>query len=904
MHNPCHPLPRKFAVSSIALAVMTLAGQALAQQSPAEPPAAESMQKVEITGSTIKRVASEQALPVTSVKLEEMTNSALTTIADVVTSLPVGATNVPSSAGAGTNVNMRSIGINRTLVLLNGRRLANEPISDGFVNVDVIPMSALSRAEVLRDGASSTYGTDAIGGVINFITRPSFKGLEATAQTVLPQRAGGGREFRLSVLGGVGSLAEDGWNVYATVDQHKRSALDSADRADLSSPDLLASLGIAPKASSGGYAQPANIFSPSTGITGNPYYASGCTAPFSVPALKNTCALSANYVLALPGNGQTTFFSKGSLRHGDDSLFTAELLYAQEHITTQKAPTTSVGFNGAVMKITPSSPYYPGGSAGVPAIAGLKGSTLNVSWSVADLGPAIATDKQQNMRLVLADEGKALGWDYRLGFLYAAGQRDSYFVRGYVNGPQLNAGVLNGTLNPFGTQSAAGLDYLKSISVDGSQIRHTYNVYTGVDSTFTRELAKLGGGALTFATGVEFHHDGDDDRSLDSDMLVPYQNRLPSHSSGNRNIAAAFAEVDMPFTKDLDVDLAVRGDRYSDFGGTVNPKLSVRWQPAKALMFRGSASTGFRAPTIFDRYGYRLPGATALSTSKWDDPLLCPGGVMGVPGTGTAVAGANPLVVCNAILPIQQGSNPDVQPEKARNLTLGMVVEPFRNASVSIDYYNIKVTNSIGVLAQNAIFTNTTKYADLFVRNPDGSLAYVKDLTSNLGDLRTSGIDLGLQYAIPRTAAGSFKFALDGTYVTKFETQNEKGGAWISNLGTFGSIGSGNVSMSPTYTFRWKHTARAMWNKADWFGQLTNLYNTGYHDLNNVLPQYRRDISPYSIWNLTVGYKGIRHTTVTFGVSNLADAKPPVTNSNPTAYANNVSSPIGRAFNLRVSYDL
>jgi iron complex outermembrane receptor protein len=901
MQKPCHPLPRKFAVSAIALAVMTLANQASAQQSDAAP--AEPMQKVEITGSTIKRVASEQALPVTSVKLEEMSNAALTTIADVMTTMPVGATNVPSSAGAGTNVNMRGIGINRTLVVLNGRRLANEPISDGFVNVDVIPMSALNRVEILRDGASSTYGTDAIGGVINFITKPSFKGLNVTAQTVTPERAGGGREYRLSVLGGIGSISEDGWNVYATVDHHKRTALDSADRAELTNPELLASLGIAPKASSGTYAQPANIFSPSTGITANPYYASGCTSPYSVPALKNTCALSANYVLALPGNAQTTFFSKGSIRHGDDKLFTAELLYAKEHITTQKAPTTSVGFNGAVMQITPSSPYYPGGSAGVPAIAGLKGSTLNVSWSVAELGPAIATDEQQNMRLILADEGKALGWDYRLGFVYAAGIRDSFFVRGYLNGPKLNAGVANGTLNPFGTQSAAGLEYLKSISVDGSQIRHTTNVYTGVDTTFTRELAQLGGGALTLATGAEFHHDGDEDRSLDSDILVPYQNRLPSHSYGNRNIGAAFAEVDMPFTKDLDVDVAARADRYSDFGGTVNPKVTVRWQPAKVLMLRGSASTGFRAPTIFDRYGYRLPGATALSSAKWDDPVLCPGGTVGVPGTGRAVAGANPLIVCNAIMPIQQGSNPDVQPEKARNLTLGVVVEPFKNASATIDYYDIKVTNSIGVLAQNAIFTNPAKYADLFVRNPDGSLAYVKDTTSNLGDLRTSGIDLGLQYAVPRTALGDFRFGLDGTYVTKFETQNEPGGAWISNLGTFGSIGSGNVSSSPTYTFRWKHTARLSWSRANWFSQLTNLYNTGYHDLNNVLPQYHRDIKQYSIWNFTLAYKGIPHTNLTFGVSNLFDTNPPVTNSNATAYANNVSSPIGRAYNLRASYD-
>jgi iron complex outermembrane receptor protein len=893
--------PRRFALTSITLAVLALANQAAAQQQ-APAPAAEAVQKVEITGSTIKRIASEMALPVTTVKVEEMANAALTTVADVVTSLPVGATNVPSSAGAGTNINMRGIGINRTLVLLNGRRMANEPIGDGYANVDVIPMSALNRVEILRDGASSTYGTDAIGGVVNFITKRTYNGLNVTAQTVVPQAHGGGRENRLSILGGIGNLESDGWNLYATVDTHKRSALQSADRAELTNPALLDSLGIAPKATSGGYAWPANVFSPSTGITANPYYASGCNPPYSVQATKNTCIINANYVLALPGNAQTTFFAKGSIKLSDDHLITAELLYAKEHITTQKAPTTTVGFNGAVAQITPSSPFYPGGSAGVPAIAGLKGSTLNVSWSVAELGPAIATDEQQNARLVLTDEGRLGTWDYRLGFVYGAGQRDSYFVQGYLNGPKLQAGVLNGVLNPFGAQTPAGQEYLKSISADGGQIRHTTNVYTGLDLTLTRELMQLKGGALTFATGAEFHHDGDEDLSLDSDILVPYQNRLPNHSYGNRNIAAMFAEVDLPLTKELDIDLAVRGDRYSDFGGTVNPKGSFRYQPFKVVMFRGSASTGFRAPTVFDRYGYRLPGATALTNAKWDDPVLCPG-VMGVPGTGKAIAGANPLIVCNALQPLQNGSNPEVLPEKSRNLTLGMVVEPVKNMTVSLDYFDIRVKNSIGQLAQNAIFTNTAKYADLFVRNPDGSLAYVKDIVSNLGDLRTSGIDVGFNYALPKTGAGDFKVGMDGTYVTRFETQNEKDGPWISNLGTFGSNGSGTSNPSPTYTFRWKHTLRLSWGMGDWFTQLTQNYNTSYHDLNTVLPQYYRDIEPYSVWNMTVAYKGFKHANLILGVSNLLNVNPPVTNSNPTAYANNIASPIGRAFNARLSYE-
>jgi iron complex outermembrane receptor protein len=904
MHHNKHSVPQRLALSAIALAVCTLAGRAMAQETAAAagPAAAGQIIKVEVTGSTIKRVAGEMALPVTSLKSDDIANAALTTVADLATSLPSSATNVPSSAGAGTNMNMRGIGINRTLVLLNGRRMVNEPLSNGFVNVDMIPMSALNRVEVLRDGASSTYGTDAMGGVVNFLTRRSYQGLELTGQLVRPEASGGAREHRASILGGIGNLETDGWNVYATIDLHKRSKLESIDRPELTNPALLASLGIAPRAASGTYAWPANIFSPATGITANPYYASGCLPPYSVPATRNTCIQDANYVLALPGNAQTTFFTKGSIRLSDDHLITAELLHAREHITTQRPPTTTVGFNGAVARITPASPYYPGGSAGVPAIAGLNGSTLNVSWSVAELGPAVAKDEQKATRLVVADEGSIGQWDYRLGGIYGRGERDSYFMQGYLNGARLQAGVASGVLNPFGTQSAAGLDYLKSISADGGQIRHTTNRYYGADLTLTRELMQLGGGAMTLALGAEYHRDANEDRALDGVIDVPYQNRLPSHAEGSRNIAAVFTELDLPVTANLSFNVAARHDDYSDFGGTSNPKASFRWQPAKQLMFRGSASTGFRAPTLFDRYGYRLPGATALSTSRWDDPVLCPG-TTGIAGTGQAAAGANPLLVCNTALPVQQGSNPDVQPETSRNLTLGVVIEPMRNLMVMLDYYNIHVKDSIGQLAQNSIFTNTAKYADLFVRNPDGSLAYVRNTVDNLGDLRTSGIDVGLSYAFPKAAYGSFKAALDGTYVTSFKNQTEKDGPWISNLGRFGSVGSGNVSASPTYTFRWKHTLRLSWERGDWFSQLTQFYNTGYHDLNNVQPEFYRDIEPYSVWNMTVTYKGIKHVKLSLGINNLLDEKPPVTNSNATAYANNIASPIGRAYNARLTYE-
>ncbi|WP_339940071.1 TonB-dependent receptor plug domain-containing protein, partial [Undibacterium luofuense] len=206
---------KRFVLTSISLAVLTLAAEVHAQET----------QRVEVTGSSIRRVAAEASLPVTMVTGEELEKRGMTTLADLMMALPESASLAPSNAGSGTNINLRGLGVNRTLVLLNGRRMANEAIADGYANLDVIPMSAIARVEILRDGASSIYGSDAIGGVVNFITKRSFEGKTISAQMVQPQKNGGADEQRFSSTVGFGNLENDGWNWYATVDGHRRSRL-------------------------------------------------------------------------------------------------------------------------------------------------------------------------------------------------------------------------------------------------------------------------------------------------------------------------------------------------------------------------------------------------------------------------------------------------------------------------------------------------------------------------------------------------------------------------------------------------------------------------------------------------------------------------------------------------------
>ncbi|MFS2006699.1 TonB-dependent receptor plug domain-containing protein [Duganella sp. CT11-25] len=890
----------KLLLSAITLAVMTLANQAAAQQAEEAP-----MTRIEVTGSSIKRLANEASLPVSTLKAEDLVKQGMTTLADVMMALPQSASLAPSNAGSGTNINLRGLGVNRTLVLLNGRRLANEAIADGYANLDTIPMSALARVEILRDGASSIYGSDAIGGVVNFITKTSFEGLQMTAQAVQPEKKGGGDEQRLSATWGKGNLERDGWSFYATVDAHQRTRLASADRAYLSSAELLTSIGRPPTLGTGGNATPANFTTSTNKTAQNPYAASGCLAPYSIVGQKGTCVLDANeYGTALYANQQVTFYARGSKKVNEDHVITVDYARGEEFIKGTKNPTNALAVKGVAPTLPSTSKWYPGGSGGVPAVAGLNNAPLILTWAVADLGLATTKDVQLNQRLAISAEGVLGSWDYKAGLVAGISERDNYYDSGYVTGQGLLDGLKNGKLNPFGLQDADGKAYLQSIGVDGAKNRTSKSTYTGIDVTASRSLMDLEGGALALAVGADFHRDTTEDTKLAISGDVTYANSSPSHGEGARNVAALFAELNVPITKKLELNLAVRDDHFSDFGNTINPKVSFRWEPTKQLMFRGSANTGFRAPTLFDRYGYRLPGATTTTAAKWDDPVLCPGGTPGVAGTGTALPGYVASTVCNTTLPKQTGSNASLTPEKSKGFTFGTVIEPVKNAMISLDYWNIRMTNMLANLPEQVYFLDPVKYASYFVRNADGTINYINNTTMNLGGQKAAGVDVSGSYAFPRTSYGDFKVSIDGTYLTQFDNQLYDGSPFVSNIGQFGLASNGTTSSFPIITYRWKHTAKINWAQGNWNMQLTQNYNSKYTDQNLVAKQYWRNINSYKVWNWTTTYNGFKNMQITAGVTNLFNVNPPVTNSSlySFGYLSSAASAIGRAYNVRATY--
>ncbi|WP_229256515.1 TonB-dependent receptor [Duganella lactea] len=865
------------------------AADAFAQaQAQAPAPDQEPLQRVEITGSSIRRLAAETALPLTSIRAEDFARQGLTTAQQVLNSIPMNQTSVSSaqSVGAGTGgqsqADLRGLGGQRTLVLLNGRRISAHPIIGDSVDLNVIPLSALDRVEVLRDGASAVYGSDAIGGVVNFITRRQVQGGAVTVEAYQPETAGGGAERRLNLSGGFGDLATERFNVFGVLDLHRQLPLAATARP-FSATGVIPSRGVS---QTSGTPFPANFFS-DHGISGNPSFASGCLPPASVPNVGGSATCRYDFtreVDDIPRTKQESYLGRFTYRLGQDHTLAAEALHARSTNEARVAPPPLAGIG---MLLHSTSPYYPGGSAGVPAVAGLSGEDLDISWRPLVTGRRVDYSTSTADRLVLSAEGVLYGWDYSSGLSHSVSKAASAFAGGYVIDQRIVDGVGSGLLNPFGEQSAEGLAYLNSSLLLGEYLNARTRA-TAFDARASRELYQLPGGPLGFALGGEARKEK---------AVYKINRALASQASssgfadaqdqtGERRIYAVFAELNAPVIKDLELNAAARYDHYSDVGHSFTPKLSARYQPVAPVLLRASWNRGFRAPTLFDIHG---PRTVTNSSDPWNDPLLCPGGV--------PAPGANPNLSCDQQQNIRQGGNPDVRAERSKTYSAGVVFEPTRALTLSLDYWNIGLRDQISALAEQTVFNDYARYQNLFSYNAAGTrLDYVSLITNNLGEVKTSGVDASVLWRAPRGRYGTLALQIDGTWVRNYDYQNERGGAFTENLGRY-------ADASPV--FRWRHNASLNWNLGPWGATLTNRYMSGYTDQNAVEPQFFNQVKAYSTWSLSGNYSGGHRLDLTLGVRNLLDEDPPYTNQSTTfqqGYDPRYTDPLGRTWYARVTY--
>ncbi len=889
-------------------------------------------QRVEITGSSIKRIQTEGALPVQTITRAEIERAGIVSAEQLVMRISANGTaadNLASNVGiqlgttdrnnnGNSSANLRGLGANSTLVLLNGRRVSTHGAKGNAVDLNSIPLAAVDRVEVLKDGASAVYGTDAIGGVINFILRKDFSGLEASAFVDVTE-AGGGNIYRGSLVGGKGNLGTDGYNLMASLTYDRQQKLGSGSRSFSNgfqperglSPDTTGTP-FATQTGSGGTAMGSSFTLPSTGtqtynranllsfqgkcdsvptmsqyqaaLWGNAGFAFGCAFDYG-----------GSEVLIQPVE-HTNLVARGTFALGRDHTAFVELVGSQSKATKQFEPyqvTTTGSIAGAQYPV--GGPYYQDLSAYIPTFDPTK--KIAYRWRCDLCGGRTIETTTDAFRLLVGMEGVVFGnWDYKFGLSTAESKATSLLGPGYLFTDSmvsaLGSGLVNPWLMPGETQTPEALSLIQGASAQGERLFGGKATLTQLDGTISGEIMKLPAGPLAVAAGFDVRQETylfrDGSTSTRPIYQAPFDAEFPKVK---RDITALFAEVAVPIAKGLEATLAVRNDHYSDFGNTTNPKVSLKWTPVEQLLVRGSYNTGFRAPSFFQLYGAEgdspVPGNIA-------DPVLCPLG---------NVAGAD-LSVC-AIRPnARSGGNKDLKPETSKQWSIGFVAAPAPWVSLSADLWEIRRTDLIYELTPQQVIANYTTFPENLVRGTDGRLdgpgGYVRAGFVNADGDITRGLDLGLQFN-GKTAQGRWTAGIDGTYIDSHRSRIFASQPFVEAAGQWDSR---------DLFVRWKHQAYVTYSTGPWSGTLTQSYTAGYKDEvpSGVVPAgFNPDVASYTVYGVSASYTGIRNLTLTAGIKNLFDRDPPFTAHNLDFAAGagwdpRVADPRGRAYTFAVSY--
>lgn len=902
--------------------------------SPLPPPV---LQTVVVTGTLIARPQAETAEAITVISATTLQNQGIVNVEQALDTLTSNnptinvSSSVGSFSGGGTYANLRDLGSVRTLVLLDGQRLAgnafnNNPSGDA-VDLSGIPFSAIQSVQVLREGASALYGSDAIAGVINFITKKDYQGAEFDASLDHPQDPGGG-SGNANFSFGHGDLASDGYNIMVTGSYSGQQELKATQR-------LFTSYGFNP---AGGI-----------GVTNNPGTWPGTIE--SNPGPQGMTEYWQPDFPACPGNNfLTTYYGVCSYRYtaatdlvpkSDEASgmvdFTKALpannTLAVQYFYTQSKTT---GFSGPMFyffEMTPQADpsYYPKSGAGLtcetyatacPAPIDLT-DPIDAVWTDPD-NSRYSDNINTEQRALVSFSGVNAGWDYQLNLNYSVNKNTDGWTGGIPNeavlapttDPNTGVSILSNLINPFGPQTAAGQALINSSYINGDYQAGQMKRWS-VDAHGSHELGDAFNAGEPATVALGFSVEGDSYEAA----TTPYNNLVFAATGlsdaaieGARTIQAVFVELDVPMSKSLDVDISDREDRYSDFGTTNNGKVAVRFQPFRFLTFRGTASTGFRAPSLFNLYSPDFLAASTSGNMGSGNPYCSPGSY----NTEWSQA------TCNTQGLGLFGGNRNLTPETSENFDFGVIVAPIESMGITLDYYRILLKNTIGQIPAQAIYSNPNGFASDIVTNSDGTLTptieesqfcnpysaptcgYISLTDRNTGQITTDGLDLSVTY-MQHTPIGVFREDLEGTAVTQFLLQQYTGGPVLNLVGWY----QGGDLYQPA--LRWEHELRVDWTSPGnrWGGGLSDRFYSGYIDefgtgADNTGPQ--RTVGSYSTWDAYASYKPIHDLTVLFGVQNVLNTQPPFSNASQNNFAAGYdalfTNPIGRDFYVNLKYVL
>ena len=920
----------------------------------AQPPKSQSLETIVVTGSNIRRVDIETASPVVTIDRAQIQASGKVNLGDLVEQLPqmAGQAMNPQQNNGGTGnaaVSLRGIGSNRTLLLINGHRV---PIQ--LQDLNMIPVSVVERIEVLNDGASAVYGSDAIGGVVNIITRTNYQGAEFGVDYGQSDKDDGERKAIHAIFG----QTTDKGSIVFGLQYDKQDPVSAANRNVSKNAQYIYNTGINTHAGSsrtpgGRFFLPAGsaiakqFGCTSVTLSGNQLPTQSTPPVASDFRCFNRANDSFNFQAVgnydLVPNERTGLFVLGSYKLTDSVEAYTELLYHKTVTHTQLAPFPfDLSSNNVVI---PANQFYnPFGVA-----FGENGSTSTIALRLTDNGDRgeklASTNELGNVGLKGVFGDSSWNWDAHVSFGKFTVEEQ---LLNYLNFSELIPGLTCTTAPGVGSCTPIDIfnqgDPTTAAALNAARLSPFLSFMyqmKSAEASVNGSLFSLPAGDVQLAVGSSYRKEYVDqqvDPIINTTFTqpggIPQLNCAGPSSicsspiQGGYNVKEAYGELlvpilkDLPFVHSLNIDIGDRYSKYSNFGSTNNWKIALEYRPIEDLLLRGTVSKVFRAPTtsnLFAGPAGDAPTATDPCAGTTGNTNKACGGFASIPVQSFSQLTGYTM---GSIFAFDHGLSTSVlQPEHGKSFDYGFVYDPewVPGLSVNGDVYRILLNDLIIAQAGEANTILTQCYntqgaiCSNIIRNPDGSIKFIVETAFNSGDLVDQGLDIGAHYRLPTTQWGNFRIGVDGTYIQKY---NINQGGFTQHLAGHYDKTFGNYA-------RVRALATLDWNMGPWNANWTTRYigriTLGYANSglgpsgveSSTNPYLANPIGPVlhfgavSYQNASLGYNiEPINTFVQVGVDNIFDKQPPLLFQNNTLNADtdvNTYDLVGRFYRASVT---
>ncbi len=835
------------------------------------------VERITVTGSLIKRTDMEGPSPLTSIGADDIANSGVTDLISLFTKLPISGQGTFSTQGnssddtanGGSSVSLRGLGADSTLILINGRRVSVSPFAKGidtaFVDINNIPLSAIARVDILKDGASATYGSDAIAGVINVVLKDNFDGAEVSVKYG-DTADGGGEEQNVSVLMG---NSGDKFSHTFILDYFDREEVLYGDRSYSRSANQASLRPNDPDAvdfrSSSGIPGTIALRSDPTVRIIDEFGVDRC-APQDIDRANNLCRYDyAPVMTMIPDAERFSYNYLGRYEITDELKGFVDFNGQNSKSIVRGAGSPS--FNELFMDgdnanhpfaDDPTSLYF--------------GQDLTMRRRTVDIGNREKRVDTDYYRVIMGLNGEFGDWFWEAAYSYIKSESVERGVDGFPNSRRVQEAIDSELWNPFepSTNTQEALDFIETTTTRiGKSTNKT------LDATISGPIADIDGNEIMLALKAEYREEAISDNPDDQFLRGEVFGTEATQANGQRDSTAIAAEFAIPLLDNLEVQIAVRYEDYSDFGTTTDPKISFLYKAMDNLSFRGSYGTAFRAPSLHQ-----------LGLGRTDEsPNLVDNGRCDAVNIGCQPAEYTAIFA----------GNPDLGPEESKSFNLGMIFEISEDLDFSLDYYSYDIEDIIDSDTQ-FVFDNFSNDQEVVVRiptadpNDPGEVVRIFDSFQNIGDVETTGIDFDLGYKLT-SDVGEFKFGFVMNYVLKYE-EFRPGADGNKRL----NLKEGQFEQPEV-----RHTTSVNWNLEDlgatlainYIGEFEGDADSNFED---------KTVDSMTTVDLVANYRGIDNTTLTIGATNLLNEKPPFSHHEFVGYVQSVHSGQGRFMYLKGTY--